>query len=157
MSLVVLGPIALFRAGLAGLLNSTDFSPVEEASSLEELEQRPEGTPRPEMLLINLLHGREDPGAMMLEIADWSPSTKAVFLDSCFDPRAMSAVMAAGAAGYLLESISREGLYHSLRLVRAGERVLPSELASALAAYPFGPQWPKRSNWRAKPTRAGRR
>ena len=40
---------------------------------------------------------------------------------------------AAGADGYLLEGISRDGLQHSLLLVTAGEKVFPSELATVLS------------------------
>jgi two-component system nitrate/nitrite response regulator NarL len=51
----------------------------------------------------------------------------------------LSSCFAAGACGYLLEDISRDGLLHSLRLVSAGENVFPSALASALSALASKP------------------
>src|SRR6516162_6796247 len=46
----------------------------------------------------------------------------------------LSACFAAGASGVLVENMSREGLKHSLRLVAAGEKVFPSELATLLTS-----------------------
>jgi two-component system nitrate/nitrite response regulator NarL len=63
-----------------------------------------------------------------------------VVLADIIDQASLTASYAAGAAGFLLHDISPEALYESLRLVMAGERVFPSDLATMLAGW----------NWRAR-------
>jgi len=133
-SLAVFAPSPLFRAGLAALVGSLGFDPVEEAADLRDLARRDRDAAPPELVLIALPKGHSDPGASMQQIRAWSPQTKVVFIAPSLDPQTLSACFAAGASGYLLETMSREGLRHSLRLVSAGERVFPSELASLLTS-----------------------
>ena len=47
----------------------------------------------------------------------------------------MSRCFAAGLDGYLLEDISQQSLADSLRLVRLGEKIFPSRLASIIVDY----------------------
>ena len=133
-SLAVVGSSSLLRAALAGLLGGMGFEPVEEAVDLDELKLRPRTEARPSLLLVSLLRGTCDVAALMQEIRAWAPEAKMVFLAPDLDVPQMSACFAGGAAGYLLDRISREGLAHSLRLTMAGQKVLPSELASAISA-----------------------
>lgn len=132
-SLAVLAPSPLFRSGLAALLSTMGFEPVEEAADLEELKRRANDARRPEMLLIAVPQRDEELAPLIEEIKAWAPDARVVFLAPALDMQALGACFAAGAAGYLLESISREGLEHSLRLVSAGENVFASELAGALS------------------------
>ena len=132
-SLAVLAPSPLLRAGLAALLCIMGFEPVEEAADLRDLKRRANDAQRPEMLLIGLQQKDEELAGLMQEIKIWAPQAKVVFLAPAFDITALSACFAAGAAGYLLEDISRDGLQHSLSLVSAGENIFPSELANALS------------------------
>jgi two-component system, NarL family, nitrate/nitrite response regulator NarL len=66
-------------------------------------------------------------------------TAKIICLAPEFDFDVMSACFAAGASGYLLESISRDALRESLRLVDAGEKVFPSELAMQFPALTSRP------------------
>jgi len=132
-SLAVLAPNPLFRAGLAALLISMGYDSVEEAADLTELKSREGAVARPEILLVSLQQSIEGLAAFTDEIKEWAPRAKIVFLAPALDRPALSACFAAGAAGYLLEKISREALECSLRLVSLGENVFPSELASALS------------------------
>jgi two-component system nitrate/nitrite response regulator NarL len=132
-SLAVLAPSPLLRAGLAALLRTMGFDPVEEAADVRELKRRASDARRPEMLLIGLPQ-KEELAGLMHEIKAWAPQVKVVFLAPHLDMPALSACFAAGGAGYLLEDISRDGLQHSLLLVGGGENVFPSELANALSA-----------------------
>jgi two-component system, NarL family, nitrate/nitrite response regulator NarL len=132
-SLAVLAPSPLLRAGLAALLSTMGFEPVEEAADLNELKRRATDVRRPEILLISLPERDEGPAPLIQEIKAWAPHAKVVLLAPELDMPALSACFGAGAAGYLLEDISRDGLQHSLRLVSAGENVFPSDLASALS------------------------
>jgi two-component system nitrate/nitrite response regulator NarL len=132
-SLAVLAQSPLLRAGLAALLSTMGFDPVEEAADLKELKRRADDVRRPDLLLISLTHSDEEVAALIHEIKAWAPNAKVVFLAPALDMPALGACFAAGAAGYLLEDISRNGLQHSLRLVHAGENIFPSELAHALS------------------------
>jgi two-component system nitrate/nitrite response regulator NarL len=132
-SLSVLAPSPLLRAGLAALLRTMGFEPVEEAADLKELKRRTTDERRSEILLISLPQRDEGLDALIQESKAWAPHAKVVLLAPGFDMPALSACFAAGAAGYLLEDISRDGLQYSLSLVSAGENVFPSDLANALS------------------------
>jgi two-component system nitrate/nitrite response regulator NarL len=136
-SLAVFDPSPLFRAGLAALVSTMGFDPVEEAADLKDLMRREDDATRPDLMLIGLPQRLADLPTLMQEVKDWAPNARVVFIAQTLDPAALTACFAAGASGYLVESISREGLKHSLRLVSAGENVFPSELASALSTSRF--------------------
>ena len=131
-SLAVLAPNPLFRAGLAALLNTMGFGPVEEASDLDELKKRANDRPRPDMVLVSVQQRAESPANQVQEVRSWAPDTKIVVLAPVLDVAGLSTSFAAGATGYLLENISRDGLERSLRLVAVGENVFPSDLAGVL-------------------------
>jgi two-component system nitrate/nitrite response regulator NarL len=132
-SLAVLAPSPLLRAGLAALLSTMGFEPVEEAADLNELKRRSTDARRPEILLICLPQRDAGLAALIQESKAWAPHAKVVLLAPALDMSALSVCFAAGAAGYILEDISRDGLQHSLGLVTAGENVFPSDLANALS------------------------
>jgi two-component system nitrate/nitrite response regulator NarL len=121
----------LFSARLAALLRTMGYAPVHEGADLYELKNRADDAP--DLLLIKLQ--RQGSGNIFLTeaIRFWSPLTKVVFLASALNLATLSACFAAGAAGYLLEDISRAGLIYSLTLVAGGEKVFPSELADMLS------------------------
>jgi two-component system nitrate/nitrite response regulator NarL len=133
-SLAVVDPIPLLRASLAAMASSMGFSPVEEAADLPDLVRRGEHAPRPDLMLIGLPQGSLEITRRMQDIRAWAPEVKVIFVAAALDVRALIGCFAAGARGYLIENISREGLKHSLRLVSAGENVFPSELADTLTA-----------------------
>jgi two-component system nitrate/nitrite response regulator NarL len=132
-SLAVFDPSPLFRAGLAALVSTMGFAPVQEAADLVDLIQRQDGASRPDLMLIGLPQDPVEIAPLMREIRGWAPETRVVFIASALDTSALISCFTAGASGYVLENISREGLKHSLLLVSAGEKVFPSELANALS------------------------
>jgi two-component system, NarL family, nitrate/nitrite response regulator NarL len=133
-SLAVFAPSPLFRAGLAALVGTMGFDPVQEAADLGDLARRGEDAPRPDLFLIALPKEHVAIAALMQEIRAWAPDASVVFIAPSLDTLALSACFAAGASGYLVENMSREGLKHSLLLVSAGEKVFPTELASLLTS-----------------------
>jgi two-component system nitrate/nitrite response regulator NarL len=137
-SVTVIGSRTLFRAGLVDLLRAIGFNPIDEVDDIEQLKQRIGETPPDDILVISLVRGVEDVTSAIAEVRTWIPAAKIVCLVPEFDLDAMRRCFAAGASGYLLESISRDALRESLRLVDAGEKVFPSELAS---------QFPVLSSW----------
>jgi two-component system nitrate/nitrite response regulator NarL len=130
-SLAVVDPTPLFRTGLAALVSAMGFEPVREAADLGELMQLADGV-RPDLMLMGLRGAAADVPPLMQGIRAWAAETRVVFLSPALDASVLVASFGAGAAGYLVETISREGLKRSLQLVIAGENVFPSELAHAL-------------------------
>jgi two-component system nitrate/nitrite response regulator NarL len=106
------------------------FNPVKEAGDCKELRQQLDEDQRirPELLLIDL----SDTAISMGEVRDWTPITKVVLLAAELDLGLMSDYFAAGASAYLLKKISADALEESIRLVLAGEKVLPSWLATVI-------------------------
>lgn len=129
VSVTVLGARSLFRAGLVDLLSAIGFSPIEEADDIDELRSHLGETPPAGMLITTLARGAGGATGTVREIKAWLATAKIVCLVPEFDLDEMRGCFAVGASGYLLESISRDALRESLRLVDAGEKVFPSELA----------------------------
>lgn len=132
-SLAVIDPSPLSCAGLAALVSTMGFEPVAQAANLDDLIQLEEGQARPELVLVGVPQQIVEIAAFIREVRAWAPAAKVVFIAPSFDVPALMASFAANASGYLTQTISREGLEHSLRLVNAGEKVFPSELARHLS------------------------
>ncbi len=132
-SLAVIHPSPLSRAGLAALVSTMGFEPVSQVASLDELIQAGAEQAAPELLLVGAPQQIEDIASFMREVRAWAPTARTVFIASSLDVPTLMACFAANAFGYLTETVSREGLQHSLRLVSAGEKVFPSELAGLLS------------------------
>jgi two-component system, NarL family, nitrate/nitrite response regulator NarL len=135
MSVAVLGQRSLLRAGLVSLLTELGYERVGEAASLADLEQIKTDAPDIELLLVHLSDENADIFGWMKEIREWLVDTKVVFLFFKLNVKLMSDCFAAGASGYLLENLSRDALRQSLTLVRTGEKIFPSELASLIADF----------------------
>jgi two-component system nitrate/nitrite response regulator NarL len=126
----VVGSRSLLRSGLVSLLGTIGFESIEEADDIRHLRGRPDAKPVAGMLIVCLVRGVDDITCVVGEIRDWEPSAKIVFVVPKLDLEVMSACFAAGACGYLIDTISRDALRESLKLVNAGEKVFPSDLAS---------------------------
>lgn len=112
------------------LLKLIGFDPIEEAEAFADIKDRIGLQTSPKLLIVFLARGVNDIVGSLQEIKDHTETAKVVFVVPNLDVKTMSACFAGGADGYVLESISRDALAESLKLVRAGEKVLPSELAS---------------------------
>jgi two-component system nitrate/nitrite response regulator NarL len=110
-------------------LSAIGFSPIEEADDITQLRSLLGEAPAKNLLIIALARGIDGAPAMVREIRSWLANAKIVCLVPEFSLEVMRGCFAAGASGYVLESISRDALRESLRLVAAGEKVFPSELA----------------------------
>jgi two-component system nitrate/nitrite response regulator NarL len=129
--LAVLASHSLRRAGLVSLLKASGFVSVDEASTLDELQDADERQ-SPDILLVSLASDAIEIAGLMEAVGMWAPATKVVFLSSHLDMATLSECYAAGGVGYLLETISTEALQKSFALVSTGECVFPSELVPAL-------------------------
>jgi two-component system nitrate/nitrite response regulator NarL len=111
------------------LLSAIGFDPIEEADDIAQLRRRLGEAPPKTMLITALARGAGSAINTVREVRSWLATAKVVCLVPDFDLDEMRGCFAAGACGYVLESISRDALRESLRLVDAGEKVFPSELA----------------------------
>jgi two-component system nitrate/nitrite response regulator NarL len=138
--ITVIGSRSLLRAGLVSLLSAIGFESIEEADDIKYLRDHINAKPSSDMLIVCLVRGVEEIRAAVAEIRAREQTARIVFVVPKLDLDIMSACFAAGASGYLLETISRDALRESLKLVSAGEKVFPSELASLfpLLASKFG-------------------
>jgi two-component system nitrate/nitrite response regulator NarL len=130
-SLAIVDPSPQDRSGLAAAVTAFGHDPIYAQASLDELINRADRS-RPDLMLIRLRGAAPEIAPLMGEIRAWAPEAKAVFVAAALDLQALAACFAAGASGYLVEPLSTERLEHSLRLVTAGEKVFPSELAEVL-------------------------
>lgn len=131
--MTVVGSCSLLRAGVVSLLRTLGFQPIEEIDVLPNL-QESSGHPCRERIIINLLTPEEQIATTVIEFMARANNARLVFVAPKLDIAIMSVCFAAGADGYLLQNISREGLRESLKLVEAGEKVFPSELATLFPA-----------------------
>jgi two-component system, NarL family, nitrate/nitrite response regulator NarL len=127
LGITVMGSRSLRRTGLVSLVGTIGFESVLEADDIEHL-GRISAKPSSDMLIICLI--RDNIIGVVGEIRAWGPSARIVVVAPKLDLEVMSECFAAGACGYLLETISPDALQNSLNLVIAGEKVFPSELAS---------------------------
>ena len=137
VTVTVIGPRSLFRAGLVSLLSTIGFESIGEADDIKHLRGRTTAKPSPDMLIACLLRNAADIMSALGEIKAWEPTARIVFVVPKLDLEILSGCFAAGACGYLLESISRDALRESLKLVNAGEKVFPSELAALFPMLTF--------------------
>jgi two-component system nitrate/nitrite response regulator NarL len=118
-----------------------DFDPVREAGDAQELRRQigEDRRIRPDLLLIDLSETVISAG----DVKEWAPITKVVLLAADLDLELLSEYFAVGASGYLLKKISRNALEESIRLVLAGEKVLPSRLVTVMPR--IGVSWQPKS------------
>src|SRR5690242_4553118 len=126
VSVTVLGARSLFRAALVDLLGALGFAPIEQAEDTNELAREAGEAKAAGRLVTALARGPGELTTTVQEVRAFLTEAKVVCLAPRFDLDEMRDCFAAGASGYVLESISREALSESLRLVDVGEKVFPS-------------------------------
>lgn len=125
----------LLREGITSMVRSeSDIACVAEASNGEEavacfLQHRPDVT------LMDLQMPVMDGLAATIAIRMARPDARIVMLTTYRgDAQALRALQA-GACGYLLKSMIRTDLLDAIRLVHAGQKFIPREVAAELAAH----------------------
>jgi DNA-binding NarL/FixJ family response regulator len=123
---------AIWRDGVASLLEDTEFEVVGEASSgREALEVVRRVHPRMVLLDIRMAGGD---GLDALQVLKQEHSDVAVIMLTTYDnPTYMARAVAGGAAGYVLKGVPAEELLGAMRAVASGELLLDArELSRAL-------------------------
>lgn len=125
----------LFLEGLKMLLRNSAFDLSVEATSMAEVDKQSLDRASPDLILIgihtSLGEGTEEEAALQ-RLCGTFPGTPVVVLSDTMSMAQLKSAMKAGASGYLLRNITSTALKHSLSLVIAGEKVLPTELVSIL-------------------------
>lgn len=124
----LVGGTNLFRRGLMSFLDDTDFAVTEEFDSIDDCVAAA-GTP--EVVIYAASGDIEVSESAIGALASAYSDVRIMALSAELSVEELGACLKAGAHGYLLSTISKEALVHSLTLVVLGETVFPSGLANA--------------------------
>jgi DNA-binding NarL/FixJ family response regulator len=126
---------ALLREGIAAVLDGqNDMKLVGQASSGREAIDVFRSL-RPDVTLMDLrmpdISGLEAIGAIRAEF----PQARIVVLTTYAGDAQAAAALKAGAVGYLLKNLVRRDLIDTIRMVHAGKRRIPAEIATEIAEH----------------------
>jgi two-component system NarL family response regulator len=123
------------RVGLATLINAQpDMEVVAEAGSGQQaIELFQERTP--DIILVDLRMPGMSGVEVIANIRACCPEARCIVLTTYDGDEQIYQALQAGAWAYLLKSVTREEFVAAIRAVYAGQRHVPSELASRLVAY----------------------
>jgi len=134
ISLYLLDDHEVVRRGLRELLEvEDDLEVVGESGSAPEAARRIPAL-RPDVMVLD---GRLPDGSgveVCRQVRSVDPSIKAIILTSYDDEAALTAAVAAGAAGYILKDVRGPDLVDSIRRVAAGESLLDPAVVARLRA-----------------------
>ena len=131
MSLFMVGGTGLFRRGLSSFLHNTDFVIAAEHDTVEACVAAAEAGDAPDLIVYISSGGVEASQQAVEDLASAYADARLIVLSGELSVDELAACLRAGARGYLLNSISKEAMVHSLTLIDLGETVFPSGLALA--------------------------
>lgn len=142
--LMVVEDHAIVRQGVVALLErQPDFEIVAEAadgqSALELHRQH-----RPDVTLVDLRLPKLDGVEVIRALRRDSPSSRFLVLTTYDGEDDISRALQAGASGYLLKGVGRSTLADAIRLVHAGRRYIPQEIADRVLPRPAGEELTER-------------
>jgi len=125
----------LLREGIATLLAAQpDMKLVAEASNgREAIEQY--RIHRPDVILMDLQMPEMNGVDAMIAICSEFPAARVIVLTTYTGDVQVMRALKAGARGYLLKNLLRKELLETIRLVHAGQKRIPPEVASELAEH----------------------
>jgi DNA-binding NarL/FixJ family response regulator len=125
----------LLREGIATLLAAQpDMELVAEASNgREAIEQY--RLHRPDVILMDLQMPEMNGVDAMIAISSEFPGARIIVLTTYTGDVQVMRALKAGARGYLLKNLLRKELLETIRLVHAGQKRIPPEVASQLAEH----------------------
>lgn len=125
----------LFRQGLAMLITDSPFEVTLEAPHAGLVDAHSMVVQKPALILLSIETGlgpESDEARELARLCEMPGEVPVLVLSDNFSLPQLVAAMKAGASGYILKDITPEALVQSLRLILSGEKVLPSNLVSAL-------------------------
>ncbi len=123
---VLIDPSMLCREGLASVLAATRFRPQERLERLEQLAAIDFPPGLQIFFLVDLGPDADVAGAGVRGLKAQHPGCCLLVLTDRYDQRHMLAVLAAGANGYLMKTLSPELIVKSLDLAALGGAVFPA-------------------------------
>src|ERR1700756_523895 len=125
----------LLREGVAALLASQpDMKLVAEASNgREAIEQY--RMHRPDVILMDLQMPEMNGVDAMIAICSEFPAARVIVLTTYTGDVQVMRALKAGARGYLLKNLLRKELLETIRVVHAGQKRIPPDVASQLAEH----------------------
>lgn len=124
----------LCRESLTILLSNAAFPVIGQVAELKDGLTAIEAGAAPGLIILDFTEDNPADLEMIGRIRAAAPETRMVLLACRFSVAKMTQALAAGVDACLVRDISTDVLIHYLQLVTAGEKVLPGELASWLAA-----------------------
>jgi DNA-binding NarL/FixJ family response regulator len=122
------------RMGLAALVETEpDLQVVGEAADGMQVIELYKKL-HPDLVLMDLRMPRTDGVTATRQIREQFPQARILMLTTYDGDDDIHRALSAGASGYLLKNSTRESLIPALRAVAAGQRWIPQEVASRLAA-----------------------
>lgn len=131
-SVLLVDDHAIWRGGVAAMLEGSEFTVVGEAGSGKEALTVAEAT-SPQVVLLDIRMAGGDGLEALVALKSQNPRLAVVMLTTYDNPTYMARAVAGGAAGYLFKTVSRDELLTALRAVVQGELLLKrEELSRAL-------------------------
>ena len=123
------------REGLAALLaNQPDITLVAEASNGREAVEQFR-IHRPDVTLMDLQMPEMNGVDAMIAICGEFPAARIIILTTYTGDVQVLGALKAGARAYVLKSLVRKDLLETIRMVHAGQKRIPPEVASGLAEH----------------------
>ena len=125
----------MLREGIAAVLaNEPDMSLIAEASNgLEAIEQF--RTHRPDVTLMDVQMPEVNGIDAILKIREEFPDARIIVLTTYTGDAQAARAFKAGASGYLLKNMVRKELIDTIRMVHAGKKKIPAEIAVEIAQH----------------------
>lgn len=135
INVMVVDDHPLMRSGIIGEINSQrDMRVVAEASDgMEAIAAYKRH--RPDVTLMDIRMPGMSGIDAITEIRSTFPSSKFIILTSSAGDVQVMKAFAAGATGYLLKNLLRTELIDTIRLVKAGKRKIPPDIAQQIAEH----------------------
>jgi two-component system nitrate/nitrite response regulator NarL len=128
----LVGGSDLFRRGLRGFLEGSAFEAVGEFTHYQDCVAAAGKAPDPALIVYVSSGVIEETASAVDALLGAHDAARLLLLSSAMSVAELGACLRMGARGYLLSTISKDALIHSLALIRLGETVFPSDLAHAL-------------------------
>jgi two-component system, NarL family, nitrate/nitrite response regulator NarL len=128
----LVGGSDLFRRGLRGFLEGSSFETVGEFTAYRDCVEAAGDRPLPALILYVSTGVIDESAGAVDALLGAYDRARLIVLSSVMSVEELGSCLRMGARGYLLTSISKDALTHSLALILLGETVFPSDLARAL-------------------------
>ena len=126
VSVLIVDDHAIWREGVKGMLEDTEFSVIGEAGSGKEAVALALSL-RPTLVLLDIRMAGGDGLEALVALKKQDPALAVVLLTTYDNPTYMARAVAGGAAGYLLKGVGRAELLATLRQVASGESLLSAQ------------------------------